>query len=261
MMWLLEELAENVKLIAVKGDYSDAISISSKIADFEGFMREGGAKNVARRDGMGTVMLEFVTIIKKIPDYYFQAIGSGIGAIAAWEAVLRLIEDGRFEYNKPKLHLSQNYPFTLIYTSWKQGSRELVKINKSTAKKQIEENFVNVLTSRNPPYSIIGGFYDALKDTNGEMYSVTNEEAITAKKLFKETEEIDILPATAVCFASLIQATEKRNIEKDDLIFLNITGGGFERLKEDYSLKYMQPDITVDTNTDLGKIFELGARR
>ncbi|MFB0545099.1 MAG: cysteate synthase [Asgard group archaeon] len=259
MMWLLEEPAENVKLIAVKGDYSDAISISNKIASFKGFIKEGGAKNVARRDGMGTVMLEFVATTKRIPDSYFQVIGSGTGAIATWEAVLRLIEDSRFGYKKPELHLSQNHPFKPIYTSWKQGSRKLVKIDESTARKQIEENFAKVLTNRNPPYSIIGGVYDALKDTNGEMYSVTNEEAIAAKKLFKEIEEIDILPAASVCFASLIQAMEKGNVEKEDLILLNITGGGFERLKEDYSVKYMQPDIIVDKNTNLGEILELGS--
>ena len=54
----------------------------------DGFMAEGGAKNVARRDGMATTMLSATTTIGQIPDYYFQAIGSGTGAIAAWEANL-----------------------------------------------------------------------------------------------------------------------------------------------------------------------------
>ena len=48
---------------------------------------------MARRDGMATTVLA-VTHIGRIPDYYFQAVGSGTGAIAAWEANLRLIEDG-----------------------------------------------------------------------------------------------------------------------------------------------------------------------
>lgn len=257
-IWLLEEPAENVKLIAVKGDYYDAINISNQIADFYGFMKEGGAKNVARRDALGAVMLEFVSTTGKIPEHYFQAVGSGTGTIAIWEAVLRLIEDGRFGYNKPKIHLSQNYPFTPIYTSWKQGSKELVKIDETTARKQVQKILAKVLSHRNPPYSIIGGVYDALKDTNGKVYSVTNKEAITAKKMFEELEEIDILTPAAITFASLIQAIEKGNVKKEDLILLNVTGGGIERLKEDYSLKNMKPDITVEKYPNLGEILELG---
>jgi len=52
--------------------------------------------NVARRDGMGTVMLEAAVTIGRAPDHYFQAVGSGTGGIAAWEASLRLKQDGRF---------------------------------------------------------------------------------------------------------------------------------------------------------------------
>ena len=64
-------------------------------------IEEGGAKNVARRDGMGTVMLDAAVTIGRMPDYYFQAIGSGTGGIAAWEAALRLRDDGRFGTRLP----------------------------------------------------------------------------------------------------------------------------------------------------------------
>ncbi len=55
---------------------------------------------MARRDGMGTTVLSATTFIGRIPDYYFQAIGSGTGAIAAWEANLRFLQDGRFGAQK-----------------------------------------------------------------------------------------------------------------------------------------------------------------
>ncbi len=50
-----------------------------------------------------------VETIGQLPDYYFQAIGSGAGAIAAWEAATRLVEDGRFGCTVPSLMLSQTY--------------------------------------------------------------------------------------------------------------------------------------------------------
>ena len=45
----------------------------------------------------------------------FSGSRSGTGAIAAWEANLRLIEDGRFGNHKMKLMVSQNYPFIPMY--------------------------------------------------------------------------------------------------------------------------------------------------
>ncbi len=73
-------------LIAVKGDYYDAIQIAEKVQSLPGFTPEGGARNIARRDGMGTVMLDAALTLGRMPDHYFQAVGSGTGGISAWEA-------------------------------------------------------------------------------------------------------------------------------------------------------------------------------
>ena len=106
-------------------DYADAIELGNTIAATEGFYPEGGARNAARRDGMGTTVLAAVEASGRIPDHYFQAVGSGTGAIAAWEMSLRLQEDGRFGSGRMKLHLSQNAPFTPMTDAWEAGSRTL----------------------------------------------------------------------------------------------------------------------------------------
>ena len=87
-LWFDAPLNPCVKLIACEkgGDYFDAIHLSNIALKSHKFYAEGGAKNVARRDGMGTAFLSAATTIGAIPDYYFQAVGSGTGAIAAWEA-------------------------------------------------------------------------------------------------------------------------------------------------------------------------------
>jgi cysteate synthase len=106
-LWFQAPLNDCVKLIASKsgGDYFDAIHLSNIACKLDHFFAEGGAKNVARRDGMGTTMLSATTFIGELPDYYFQAVGSGTGAIAAYEANLRLIEDGRYGNKKTKLNI------------------------------------------------------------------------------------------------------------------------------------------------------------
>ncbi len=104
-LWFDRPINGNVKLVASKsgGDYFDAIHLSNLAVQMDMFVAEGGAKNVARRDGMGTTTLSAADFIGEIPEYYFQAVGSGTGAVAAWEANLRLIEDGRFGNRKMKL--------------------------------------------------------------------------------------------------------------------------------------------------------------
>jgi len=262
-IWFAQEIDPCVKLIAVEsgGDYFDAIHLSNLACHIEGFYTEGGAKNVARRDGMGTTVLSAVTTIGKIPDYYFQAIGSGTGAIAAWEANLRFLEDGRFGSTKMKLMLSQNAPFLLIKEAWDAGSRQILPINDAEARKQVEEIVAKVLSNRKPPYSIIGGLYDAMKDAGGQIFAVTNQEAAKAGLLFSETEGNDLDPAAAVAVASLIQAVKEGEIDKNATIMLNITGGGAEKFKHENKISYLEPLLIFPLNPDpltvFGKIKEL----
>lgn len=251
-LWFETPLDPCVKLITSEAgsDYFDAIHLSNIASTLPGFVTEGGAKNVARRDGMGTTMLSAVTTIGKIPDYYFQAIGSGTGAIAAWEANLRLIADGRFGNKKAKLMVSQNFPFHPIYDAWKADSRALLPFNDSDARDQVEIIDAKVLSNRKPPYGIIGGLYDAMKDAGGDVMLANNQEGRSAGKLFEETEGIDIHPAAAVAVATLINAVDNKLVKPDDLIMLNITGGGEEKFKSGRDLFYLKPLFTFGVDPD-----------
>ncbi len=250
-LWFDEPINDNVKLISsVKGsDYFDAIHLSNIACEMDEYIAEGGAKNVARRDGMGTTMLSAATTIGQIPDYYFQGVGSGTGAIAAWEANLRLLEDGRFGNTKMKLFVSQNLPFQPLYEAWKIDSRALLHLHEDLAREQVETILAKVLSNRKPPYSIYGGLYDALKDSKGEVLLVDNKAAVEAAKLFEETEGVDIHIAAAVALASLKEAVEKNKVEKDAIIMLNITGGGEARFaSENKNLHYLKPILTFGIN-------------
>ena len=249
-MWFDTPIKDCVKLVVAErgGDYFDAIHLSNIAAEMDLFLPEGGAKNVARRDGMATTTLSAVTHIGEIPDYYFQAVGSGTGAIAAWEANLRLIEDGRFGNKKMKLMVSQNKPFTPIHDAWKADSRHMLHLDDNMARKQVEEILAKVLSNRKPPYPIIGGLYDAMKDAGGDVLLASNEEAIAAAKLFEKTEGNDIHPAASVAVATLINAVKDGIVSKDDLIMLNITGGGEERFHREKELVYLKPSMVFELN-------------
>lgn len=255
-LWFDAPLNDCVKLICPKkgADYFDAINLSNLVSHLEGYITEGGAKNIARRDGMGTTMLSAATFIGRIPDYYFQAVGSGTGAIAAWEANLRLIADGRFGNGKSKLMVSQNAPFTPMFDAWKADSRALLPMEDDEARQKVEIITAKVLSNRKPPYSITGGLFDALKDTNGDILVATNEEAAAAAALFEELEGIDIHPAASVAVASLISEVKRGEVDKNATIMLNITGGGENRYKSEHQLFYLKPSAIFDFNPTLEEV-------
>ena len=252
-LWFEEPLNPCVKLICCEygGDYFDAISLSDLALKGDNFYAEGGAKNIARRDGMATTVLSAVTTIGRIPDYYFQAVGSGTGAIAAWEANLRLIEDGRYGSNLMKLIVSQNAPFVPMYDAWRVDSREMLAADEDKMRRNAEIIDAKVLSNRRPPYGIAGGLYDALKATGGDVMVCTNAQARKARALFRELEGVDIYSAAGVALASLVKCVEAGRIAKDAVVMLNITGGGEEHFKEGKELWYLKPSHIFPLEPDV----------
>ena len=227
-LWFRKPLKSCVKVIATPSgtDYFDAISLGDKICKNPRYLAEGGAKNIARRDGMGTTILSAVENIGRIPDAYFQAVGSGTGAIAAWENATRLEKDGRFGKNKMKVFACQNTPYTIMYDSWKAGSRDLLPLTAETSRRNAEVILAKVLSNRKPPYSIAGGLFDTLKVSGGDMFKVSNEEIVYWMLQFFNLEGVDIFPAAAAAVAGLHKAIAEGKVQTDETIMLNITGGG-----------------------------------
>lgn len=245
-LWFRRKLHSCVKLIAVPHgcDYYDAIALGEKLATDPNFMLEGGAKNIARRDGMGTTLLSHVEQTRRIPDAYFQAVGSGTGAIAAWENAERLAADGRFGANGMRVYVAQDKPFTLIYDSWKAGSRELAPLTPEEGRHQAEIILAKVLSNRKPPYSIAGGLYDVLKASHGDVLLADNNDIMYWMIQYRNLEGYELLPASCVAVAALAAAVRNGIVKSDEYIMLNCTGGGtLGAMSHGYVFK--EPDLVL----------------
>ncbi|MDY3979518.1 MAG: cysteate synthase [Tidjanibacter sp.] len=251
-LWFDRPIDKCVRLICTPSgsDYYDAIELSGKVLASKRFIAEGGARNVARRDGMATSFLAAAFAAGGIPDCYFQAVGSGTGAIAAWEANLRLIGDGRFGSTIARLMLSQNAPFRPIYEAWQRREPNIAEVAAEQARGLAQQTEAKVLTNRRPPYGVKGGLFDALSAGGGEVYSVTNAELRAAQQLFLSREGIDIAPAAGVTVASLLQAAERGDITPDQTIALNITGGGEQKFRNGRQITYLKPSYIFGQDAD-----------
>ena len=240
---------DSVKVVVVKdGTYQDAKDVAKKLSNaLPGWQLEGGAHNIARRDGIGSLILNSYEEIGKLPDHYFQAVGGGPGPIGVYEMMERLIDSGHYEGDVAKLHLSQNPEHCPIHNAWQRGSR---KLTPEDFPEEDVEVYSDYLLSETPAYSVVGGVYDVLEATDGETYAVEEDDAIKAGEILEEIEEIDVLSPAKVALASLIQAKEEGKVDEDDCILLNVSGGGVERLKQEKETKIVTPWM-IDTKENL----------
>lgn len=227
-------IGPSVRVVAIAdAGYDEAIVFARELCATGEFILEGGVRNVARRDGMGTAMLAGVEAIGALPDAYFQAVGSAAGGLAAHEAALRLVVDGRFGRRLPKLMLSQNAPFAPIHEAWQVRAQTLPGRLADVAERQLAELGAFVLGNQAPPYALPGGIREALVESSGRTYAVTNGQLGNAMALFSEVEGVAIEPAAGVAVASLAHAVAAGDVVRDDVVLLHVTGGGRSALPRD----------------------------
>jgi cysteate synthase len=214
-----------VRVIAITGGaaYDDAIALSRTLAESGRFILEGGVRNVARRDGMGMALGVALEADPIMPDCYVQAIGSGAGAIAVFEAA----ENARLRLpylGLPRLLLAQNAPYAPVTRSYARGSRFLLRDDEATARRQIAHLFAPVLSNLAPPYEAVGGLYSVLKRSGGAMSAVSNAEAREAWERFRAREGVELDGAAAVALASLAKLPPLR-LPRRARVLLHLTGG------------------------------------
>jgi cysteate synthase len=253
-------------VIAVRGEYSDAIRIAHFL-EKASLNPDGGARNVGRRAGMGAVMLHAVidqpSGAGRLFDHYFQAVGSGSGAIAAWEAVELLLRDGRFGTTRTRIHMAQNEPYTPIPDAWEQKRSDLIPVDSPEVSRRIAAATAQVLTTRTPPYALPGGLYDTLRSSGGATWKVSNYALFQAARSFKETEGIDIGESSAVALAALEQAVSAAAVRRDDHVLLHVTGGGYELRHsagqtQPVAVHRACPIITIDPSEQERALQEIG---
>ncbi|MFJ8495126.1 cysteate synthase [Streptomyces sp. NPDC094038] len=215
--------SDEVRVLALEdADYNDTIDFSRKIvATGGGFFPEGGVRNVARRDGLAVVALSAFEAMGVLPEAYVQAVGSGTGAIATYEASSRIAASGLTPgQSVPRMLLCQNAQFAPLARAWNGGARPVDQ------PRMPQGLYAPELANAAPPFSVRGGVRDVLASCSGEIATVTREAAVSSRALFERLEGIDIEPAAAVAVAGMREAVSKGQLSRDTRILLNVTGGG-----------------------------------
>jgi cysteate synthase len=242
-----------------EGSYQDAIEFGKYLCERFGWVWAGGARNVATRDGLATVMLAAFEELGSLPEHYFQAVGSGAGAIAAWEASRRLQPNG---HHIPMLTLCQNAEFAPILSE--MSGRSPRQCNGQEYGTCYEAAYADELANPHPLVWVKGGLGEALADSNGNVRTASAGEAREAQRMFAELEGIDIESGPAVAVACLRAAISDSSISPASTVLLNITGGGRRRLERDrnndWPLYFELVSLGESREVSADRIFEAHAK-
>lgn len=218
-----EAFGPSVHVVGIEGGtYADASRVAAAVAPRIGWASEGGARNLARRDGIGTLLLDAVATTGRLPLHYVQAVGGGAGPIACFETALRLIAAGTVEGPPPRFHLAQNATYRPVDRAWSDG-RDRLRAADLYATGPV---FADILVSASPVYSDRGGLFDLLAASSGRTYPVEAAAAAEGLALLEQEEGIEGHPAAGVAVAALRQAVNSGSIRCDESVLLAVTGMG-----------------------------------
>jgi cysteate synthase len=244
------QAASTVVVAVQEADYNDAIDLSGPLASALGFEVEGGVRNVARRDGIGTLLLDAVETMGTLPSHYVQAVGGGPGPIGVG-AMARRVRASTGSSVRLRTHLVQNDVHSPVHRAWTAGRRHLDAGDLPVGPVHA---YADVLVNRAPAIGQIGGLFDVLEEADGTTRTVSAAQAEAAGALFARTEGIDIMEAPAVALAGLIDAVETGAIPPDESVLLGVTGGGVGHLAAEVELHPPSRTIRCRTGADVDRL-------
>lgn len=228
----------------VKGSYEDTFRISANAIEQFGWYNRNAAINPYLVEGKKTVALEIAEQMDyKMPDYIAISVGDGCTIAGVWKGLMDLYEIG-FIDKLPRLISVQANGCCPI--------NRAVEENKPI--QPMEENTIAdsiaVGVPRNPDKAI-----NAIKQSNGIVINVSDEEILTAMRLLGKTSGVFAEPAGATGTAGLKKAIELKLIPYDATVVSIVTGNGLKDV--DNAIKAAGEPISIEPDINfLNKIFK-----
>ena len=211
-------IPDSVGVEMVKGTYFDAIEHSSDYATAQSLIAEGGFGNPCRIEGVKTLAFEIAEYGIE-PDYYIQAIGSGVGPCAFYKGYSELVGLG-VAGKIPKIVCIQPELCAPIVRAYEDGKETLDPSYSISDPK----TFVTTLANGNPAFSY-PYVRKVILGTGGMVATVSEEDIRGAVRLVEDKEGISCEPAAGTALAGLIKCLEEGRIDRESVILLNHSGG------------------------------------
>ena len=233
-------------VISVQGNYEETFELSKKAIDKWGWYNRNAAINPYLSEGKKTVSLEIAEQLGwKMPDYLAISVGDGCTIAGVWKGLKDLYAIG-FIDKLPRLISAQA-----------EGCHP---INRAVAEgkpwEPMEENTladsIAVGVPRNADKALM-----AIRESNGVVVNVTDEEIMAAQKLLGTTCGVFGEPAGVTGTAGLKKLCEQGVIGKGDTVVSVVTGNGLKDVAN--AIKFCGEPMSLPNDLD-ALVAEIGKR-
>jgi len=209
---LSQALIHGAQVIAIKGNFDDALNLAREISDKYPVVLVNSI-NPYRIEGQKTAAFEIVDSLGDAPDYHFMPVGNAGNITAYWKGYkeYRKIFPGKRKLKLPRMMgfqaegaapIVRGYPIKKPRTI-----ATAIRIGNPASWKRAEE---------------------ARDESKGVIDTVTDKEIIEAYKMLSSLEGLFVEPASAASVAGLIKSVRKGYISRPSTIVCILTGHGLK---------------------------------
>jgi len=211
------------KLILVDGLINDCGSKAKELNKNGDYFDMSTLKEPYRLEGKKIMGYEIAESFNwELPDFIFYPAGGGTGLIGIWKAFQEMIALGWIKNKLPKMIAVQSSSCSPIQEAFKDPI-------------DWKENFTPVASIANGlavPYPFgMDLMLNVIKESNGEICTIQEEEIKENVSLFSKNEGILISPEGAATYMALAHLKNKGVISKDDRVLLLNTGSGYKYIE------------------------------
>jgi len=206
---LAQAIAYGAEVIAIDGNFDEALNIVREITAEEPITLVNSV-NPYRIEGQKTSSFEICDVLGKAPEILAIPVGNAGNITAYWKGFKEYKAAGKIE------QLPRMFGFQAA------GAAPLVHGEPVPN----PETIATAIRIGNPASK--EGALNALRESNGHIDSVTDEEILEAYRLLASSEGIFCEPASAASFAGVIKMRKAGLIEEGTTIACVLTGNGLK---------------------------------
>jgi len=206
---LAQALMHGAITVAVEGNFDAALRIVRELGE-TGKVEVVNSINPVRIEGQKTAAFEICDALGDAPDFHFLPVGNAGNITAYWR--------GYKEYNAAEK--SDTLPKMFGFQA--AGAAPIVDGHPI----ENPQTVASAIRIGNPASWQAAN--DAVKESEGRIGKVTDEEILAAYKLIARSEGIFVEPACAAPLAGLIQCVQAGQIPEGSLVTATMTGHGLK---------------------------------
>jgi threonine synthase len=235
---LAQALMYGATTIAIEGNFDDALRVVRELGE-TGKVEVVNSINPVRIEGQKTGAFEICDQLEKVPDFHFLPVGNAGNITAYWKGYKEYQSAGKIS-SVPRMFGFQA-----------AGAAPIVE------GRPIEDpqTIATAIRIGNP--ASWQGANTALKESNGFIDKVTDDEILAAYKLLARSEGVFVEPASAAPLAGLINCVKAGRIPKGSVIVATTTGHGLKDPDTAIKVAGFEPIITPPNKEAVMKIMGL----